>query len=56
LLHRSYIHGDRCRGLHRITENTIAEAIRLSNLEVENWFALKEYSDNNRPYVHLYVE
>ncbi len=43
-------------GFTRITENTIAEAIRLSNLEVENWFALKEYSDNNRPYVHLYVE
>ncbi len=43
-------------GFTRITENTITEAIRISNLNVHNWFALKEYGETNRPYVHLYVE
>jgi hypothetical protein len=43
-------------GFTRITENSIDRVIELSRLPVEDWFALKEFSDNKRPYLHLYVE
>lgn len=43
-------------GFTRISENSIAQAIQLSGLNVENWIAVKEYNENNRPLLHLYVE
>jgi hypothetical protein len=43
-------------GFTRISENSIEDVVRLSKLPVENWVAIKEYTENNRPYLHLYVE
>lgn len=43
-------------GFTRITENSISRVIALSRLPVEDWFAVKEFSDNKRPYLRLYVE
>ena len=43
-------------GFTRITENSINQAIELSNLPIAAWTAKKEFTDNNRPYLHLYVE
>ena len=43
-------------GFTRITENSIASVMELSHLPVENWAAAKEYADNKRPLLHLYVE
>ncbi len=43
-------------GFTRITENTIAETIRISNLQIHNWFAVKEFDYEDRAYMNLYVE
>ena len=43
-------------GFTRITEKSINQAIDLSRLPIETWTAKKEFSENNRPYLHLYVE
>ena len=43
-------------GFTRITENSIRHAIELSGLAVEDWFAVKEYTEDNRPQMHMYVE
>ena len=43
-------------GFTRITEKSINQAIELSRLPIENWTAKKEFSENNRPYLHLFVE
>lgn len=43
-------------GFTRITEKSIAQAVELSRLPIETWTAKKEYSNENRPYLHLYVE
>ena len=43
-------------GFTRITEKSINQAVELSRLPIENWTAKKEFSENNRPYLHLYVE
>lgn len=43
-------------GFTRITKTTIDEAVALSRLSIHNWFALKEYDEEKRPYMHLYVE
>ncbi|MBR3996760.1 MAG: GH3 auxin-responsive promoter family protein, partial [Clostridia bacterium] len=43
-------------GFTRITEKSINQAIELSRLPIEMWTAKKEFSENNRPYLHLYVE
>ncbi|MBQ4354241.1 MAG: GH3 auxin-responsive promoter family protein [Clostridia bacterium] len=43
-------------GFTRITEKSINQAIELSRLPIEMWTAKKEYSENNRPYLHIYVE
>ncbi|MBR5468402.1 MAG: GH3 auxin-responsive promoter family protein [Firmicutes bacterium] len=43
-------------GFTRITERSINQAIELSRLPIETWTAKKEYSENNRPYLHIYVE
>lgn len=43
-------------GFTRITENSIRHAIELSGLPAMNWFALKEYTKEKRPQLHMYVE
>ncbi len=43
-------------GFTRITEREIRNVIELSCLPVHDWFALKEYDENNHSYLHLYVE
>lgn len=43
-------------GLTAFTERTVLEAIRLSKLDIEEWFAVKEYDRKKNPYMHLYVE
>lgn len=43
-------------GFTRITEATIKQAIQVSKLEVSNWFAVKEFDENLRAFLHLYVE
>lgn len=40
----------------RISENTIELVISLSGLKIASWVALKEYSPENRPFLHLYAE
>lgn len=43
-------------GFTRISENGITSAIRLSGLPVHDWAAAKEFNENNRPFLHMYVE
>lgn len=43
-------------GFTRITEKSIRQAIELSRLPIENWVAKKEFTEDDRPYLHLYVE
>ena len=43
-------------GFTRISENGIRNAIELSGLPLKDWVAVKEYNEENRPYLHLYVE
>lgn len=43
-------------GFTRISENGIRSVIQLSGLPIENWAATKEYNEQHRPYLHMYVE
>ena len=43
-------------GFTRISENGIQNVIGLSKLPITNWVATKEYNEQNRPYLHMYVE
>jgi len=43
-------------GFTRITETTINEAITISKLDIYDWFAVKKYDEESRPYIELYVE
>ena len=43
-------------GFTRISETGIRNAIQLSKMPVYDWVATKEYNENNRPFLHLYVE
>ena len=43
-------------GFTRITENSINNVIRMSGLEITDWFALKKYDENKRSYMQMYVE
>lgn len=43
-------------GFTRISENSIQRVLDLSNIGVEDWFAIKEYNDENRPFLHVYIE
>jgi hypothetical protein len=43
-------------GFTRISEHAISTAIKLSGIDIEDWIAVKEYTENNRPFLHLYVE
>lgn len=43
-------------GFTRISEGTISEALTLSKLDITEWFAVKEFDECNRAFMHLYVE
>lgn len=43
-------------GFTRISESGIQNAITLSGLPIKDWVAVKEYNEENRPYLHMYVE
>lgn len=43
-------------GFTRITKNSIENAIQLSKLPISDWVAKKEFNENERPYMHMYVE
>jgi hypothetical protein len=43
-------------GFTRISKNGIENALKLSGLKVVNWTAKKTYNDNNKPYMHLFIE
>lgn len=43
-------------GFTRISENGINDAVKLSKLPVKGWTALKEYNEDNKPFLHIYIE
>lgn len=43
-------------GFTRISETTMIEAIKMSKLDIEDWFAVKEFDHCQRAFMHLYVE
>lgn len=43
-------------GFTRISEYSITRSIELSGLPIKDWIAQKEYKDNRRPVLHMYVE
>lgn len=43
-------------GFTRISENCIRDVVDLSNLPIQNWIAVKEYNEQSRPLLHMYVE
>lgn len=43
-------------GFTRISETGIRNVIQLSGLQIENWVAMKEFTENSRPFLHIYVE
>ena len=43
-------------GFTRISEATIDEALKISKLDIDEWFAVKEFDELKRAFVHLYVE
>jgi len=43
-------------GFTRITASSMQEVIRLSRLELGDWILKKEYSQNNDPFLHMYLE
>lgn len=43
-------------GFTRITERELTRVIELSHLRIGDWFAVKEYDEQNRSFLHLYVE
>jgi len=43
-------------GFTRISENCIRDVIELSGLAIQGWTAVKEYNQQNRPLLHMYVE
>lgn len=43
-------------GFTRVSEASIQSVVQLSDLPVENWIAAKEFTNNNKPFLHMYVE
>jgi len=43
-------------GFTRITEESIESVIKLSGLKIKDWLAAKEYTEERKPYFHMYVE
>ena len=43
-------------GFTRITKELIDSVIDLSKLDIDNYVIVKEYNENNKPLLHMYVE
>jgi phenylacetate-coenzyme A ligase PaaK-like adenylate-forming protein len=43
-------------GFTRISENCIRNVVELSGLAIRDWIAVKEYTKQNRPLLHMYIE
>ena len=43
-------------GFTRITKTSIERIVQLSGLNVKEWTARKEFNENNKPFLHMYVE
>ena len=43
-------------GFTRFSEAAISSAVELSGLAIAHWFAAKEFTRDNKPFLHLYVE
>ena len=43
-------------GFTRISEQSIESVLKLSGLQIKDWLAAKEYNEQNRPLLHMYVE
>jgi len=43
-------------GFTRISERSISDTIALSKLDIREWFAVKEFDECQRSFLHLYVE
>lgn len=43
-------------GFTRISKTTVQTAIDLSKIEVTDWVARKEFTEENKPFMHLYLE
>jgi hypothetical protein len=43
-------------GFTRISEKTINEALTFSKLDINDWCALKEFDNDNRAFMHIFVE
>ncbi len=43
-------------GFTRISQQAIENVIELSGLAVKDWAAVKEFTENNKPKMHMYVE
>ena len=43
-------------GFTRISEHSIQNVLELSQLQIVDWIAMKEYNQDKRPFLHLYVE
>lgn len=43
-------------GFTRISEATISEALKISKLDIDEWFAVKDFDELKRFFLHLYVE
>lgn len=43
-------------GFTRISEHSIQNVLELSQLQIVDWVAMKEYNQDKRPFLHLYVE
>jgi hypothetical protein len=43
-------------GFTRITKNTVEEVISRSKLCIGSWIARKEFTKNNTPFLHMYIE
>lgn len=43
-------------GFTRISEGCIRDVVDLSGLAIKDWLAVKEYNNQNRPLLHMYIE
>ena len=43
-------------GFTRITERTIQEVIKISGLDIYDWFASKEFNAKGQAFLHIYIE
>ncbi|MGI5891945.1 MAG: auxin-responsive protein [Bacillota bacterium] len=43
-------------GFTRITEDSINDVINISGLHIYDWLAKKEFNENNRPFLHMFIE